>query len=175
MHHDNRDQSHDIYGSCDWLKKVNRNAFIQPVSYKLWVTQLYSLYLNLYCFKHFYKLTFYYHLTHILCGKTALGRVGYAKNHLLPETKFVRVNLWPFLCPVWFKTHDFKLRLHPHPNSGLSVLIGCCSSPSSHLFYTFVEPMGGGTLQFKRGSPKLELPLCFLSHLLAHCCSFVTL
>lgn len=64
----------------------------------------------------------------------------------------------------------------PHPNSKLSVLIGCCASPCSHLFYTFVWQMGGGTLQFKRGSPKLELPLCFLSHLLAHsaCCTFVT-
>lgn len=111
--------------------------------------------------------------------ENSLGEGGVCKkNNLLPETKFVRVNLGLFLCPVWFKTHDFKLRFHPHPNSGLSVLIGCCSSPSSHLFYTFVwGKWGGGALQFKRGSPKLELPLCFLSHLLAHsaCCTFVTL
>ncbi len=149
---------------------MNGNDLILPLIYKLWVTQLYSLYLNHYCFKHVYKLMFYYHLTHILCGKIALKRVGYAKNNLLAETKFVRVNLGPFLCPVWFKTNDFKFRFHPHPNAGLSALIGCCSSLSSHLFYTVVGQIGGGGGggQFKRGSPKLELPLCFLYHLRAH-------
>ncbi len=79
----------------------------------------------------------------------------------------MRVNLWAFLCPVCLKPMISNSGFTPTLTQDW-VLWLVVAHPSAHTFLHCCWANGGGGQQFKRGSPKLELPLCFLYHLRAH-------